>query len=150
MAYTEEQRAVFIETASEIGITRAQRKLGYPESWASGKRWMEAAGIEVPLDEIKAQAKAHHDWYQTEDLLLVGQEQLVRIHLMSQRDDLSPDDAKKLAEAYQKVSNVWLLLQGKANSISETHHKDSMDVELMALYEEESKRTKSLDMEAKS
>lgn len=150
MAYTDEQRAVFIETASEIGITRTMRKLGYPESWASGKRWMDAANVAVPLDEIKAKAKAHHDWYETEELLLVGQELLMRIHLMAQQDNLTPDEVKKFAESYQKVSNTWLLLQGKATNINESRHKDSQDIALMELINEENARNNSLDMEAKS
>ena len=136
-AYSEQERADFIELAAEIGITRAMRKLQYPAGWGTAQRWMQAAGVEAPLDEIKAQAKAHHDWYQTEEMLLVGQEQIARIHEMVQKDDLTPDEVKKVAEAYQKVTNTWLLLQGKANNINENRTKDSTDLELMDLYNSE-------------
>jgi hypothetical protein len=148
--YTDEQRAEFLERASEIGITRAMRQLGYPASWVTGKSWMESAGIEAPLDELKAQAAAHHDWYQTEDLLLVGQEGIKRVVEALQNTNLSPDEQKKLSEAYQKYANTWLLLQGKANAISETRHKDNSDIALMELLNEEAARNANLDKEAKS
>lgn len=147
MAYTDTQRAEFLEVAAEVGITRAMRRLGYPAGWHTAKRWVDAAGIEVPLDEIKAQAKAHHDWYQTEEMLLVAQAGIERVYLELQRTDLDPDQHKKMSEAFQKYANTWLLLQGKANNINETRHKDSMDVGLMALLEQESKRNQELEQE---
>lgn len=148
--YNNEQIADFLERASEIGITRTKRELGYPNSWATGKRWMDSAGIDVPLDEIKAQAAAHHDWYETEEYLLVGQELMVAIQRMAQEQDLTPDEVKKAAEGYQKVVNTWLLLKGKATNINESRHKDSTDVELMQMLSEEQMRNSTLDMEAKS
>lgn len=141
---------MFLELMSEIGISRAMRQLGYPASWATGKSWADAAGIEVPLDEIKAQAKAHHDWYQTEDMLLVAQAGVLRVSEELQRTDLTPDEHKKMSEAFQKYANTWLLLQGKANNINETRHKDSMDVGLMELLSQESQRNDELDKEAMS
>lgn len=148
--YTDEQRADFLELASEIGITRAMRELGFPKHWATGKSWADAAGISLPLDEIKAQAKAHHDWYETEDMLLVAQEGIKRTHEVLVNSDLSPDEHKKMSEAFQKYANTWLLLHGKANSINETRHKDSMDVGLMELLNEEAARNAALDKEVKS
>ena len=138
--YDDVQKADFLELASEVGISRAIRKLGYPNSWATGQRWMEQAGIDIPLDEIKAKAKAHHDWYETEDMLLIAQEGLQRVHLELQVSDLTPDEHKKLSEAYQKYANTWMLLQGKANSITETRSKDSMDLGIMDLLNEEKAR----------
>ena len=146
MTYSDEQRATFLERALEIGITRAKRELGYPTSWNTGKKWADAAGIELPIDEIKAQAKAMHDWYQTEDLLVTVQEGLRRAQeSLENSDGLDPDQQKKLAEAVQKYTNTWLLLQGKANSISEHRSRDTMDVELLDLMAQEEARNHRLE-----
>lgn len=147
-SYSNKQIGEFLEVAGEIGITRAMRQLGYPGSWGTAQRWCQAAGIEVPLDEIKAQAKSHHDWYQTEEMLLVAQEGIMRTHLTLQREDLTPDEHKKMAEAFQKYANTWLLLQGKANSINETRTRDSQDLAIMDLLNEEKARNSLLEEEA--
>lgn len=147
MAYTDEQRGHFLELAAEIGITRAMRQLRYPAAWGTAKRWVDAAGIEVPIDEIKAKAKEHHDWYQTEEMLLVAQEGIMRTHLALQTEDLDPDGHKKMAEAFQKYANTWLLLQGKANNINETRHKDSTDIELIELLNMERAKNQHIESE---
>lgn len=138
--YSDEDIAVFLETAVEIGITRAMRQLKYPASWSTAARWVHNAGIEVPLDSIKAQAAAHWDWYKAEELLVVAKEALLRIVEALQADELSPDDQKKLSEAYQKYVNTILLLEGKATSISETRKTDTMDSGLIELLNEEKAR----------
>jgi hypothetical protein len=133
MEYSNEEIAVFLESAAEIGITRAKRELGYPKSWATAKRWVDMAGIEVPLDEIKAQAAAHYDWYKAEELLIVAKEAMLRITQSLQNDDLSADEQKKLAEAFQKYVNTVLLLEGKATSITESRKTDSTDLAITDL-----------------
>lgn len=140
IAYTDVQRSDFLEVASDIGISRAMRKLGYPAGWGTAKSWMDAAGISVPLDEIKAKAKEHHQWYETEDMLLIAQEGLQRVYLELQQTELNPDEHKKLSEAYQKYANTWLLLQGRANSINENRSKDSMDLGIIDMLNEEKAR----------
>jgi hypothetical protein len=137
MEYSNEEIAVFLESAAEIGITRAKRELGYPKSWATAKRWVDMAGIEVPLDEIKAQAAAHYDWYKAEELLIVAKEAMLRITQSLQNDDLSADEQKKLAEAFQKYVNTVLLLEGKATSITESRKSDSVDMAIAELINEE-------------
>jgi len=148
MNYTDEQIADYLELAAEVGITRAMRTLGYPKSWASGQKWVQRAGIEVPIDTIKAIAKAHHDWYTTEDMLVVAQEGISRVHMELQSTNLTPDEHKKMSEAFQKYANTWLLLQGKANNINEHRSTDSTDVELMNLLNDELSKNAQLDMEA--
>jgi hypothetical protein len=143
--YTNKEIAEYLEVAKEIGITRAKRQLGYPNSWGTAKRWVENAGIEVPLDEIKAQAAAHWDWYRAEDLLVVAKEALLRIIEALQSDALSPDDQKKLAEAYQKYVNTILLLEGKATSITESRKTDNMDTALIDLLNEEKARNARIE-----
>lgn len=145
MKYTDKQRADFLELAVEIGITRARRQLGYPHSWVSGKRWADAAGIQLPLDDIKAQAAAANDWYKTEDLLITIQEGLRRAtEALENTEGMSADDQKKLAEAVQKYTNTWLLLQGKANSISE-RRETLPNIELLSLFEQEEARNNELE-----
>lgn len=143
--YDDEQIAAFLEVAVELGIGRTMRKLGYPVAWGTAQRWMKNAGIEAPIDEIKARAKEHHDWYQTEDILIVAQEGISRVHEALQSDELLPDEAKKLSEAFQKFSNQWLLLQGKANNISETRKTDTMDLGIMDLINEEKARNATIE-----
>jgi len=147
IAYSDEQRGQFLEVASEIGITRAMRKLGYPASWGTGENWMKQAGIELPMDEIKAKAAQMHDWYKTEDMLVVAQEGILRTHLMLQDETMDPDGHKKMAEAFQKYANTWLLLQGKANSINENRVRDSSDLAIMELLNEEAARNSQLEEE---
>jgi|SRR6478735_12791428 len=148
--YTDEQRAEFLEVASEIGIARAQRKLGFPAGWNTGQRWMQAAGIEIPLDEIKAAAKAHDDWYKTEDVLLVTEEGIKRVYEELQRTQFTPDEHKKMSEALQKYANTWRLLQDKATNISETHTKDGMDLALFDVLNAENARNALIEKEVVS
>lgn len=140
IAYTDAQIADFLEVAKEIGITRAKRQLGYPTAWTTAGRWVKNAGIEVPLDEIKAQAAAHYDWYKAEELLIVAKEALLNIMDAQTKGGLTPDEQKKLAEAFQKYVNTILLLEGKATNITETRKTDSMDTGLMDLINEEKAR----------
>lgn len=140
IAYTDQERADFLELAKEIGITRAKRELGYPKHWATGKAWADAAGIEVPLDTIKAQAAAHWDWYKAEELLIVAKEALLRIVESLQSDNLTPDEQKKLAEAYQKYVNTILLLEGKATSITESRKTGDVDLAIADLLAAEAAR----------
>ena len=146
ITYTDEERATFLELATEVGITRAKRQLGFPHSWATGQKWAQAAGIELPLDDIKAQAAAAYDWYKTEDLLITVQQGLrTAQEALENSEGLSPDEQKKLAETVQKYANTWLLLQGKANSISESRKTDIMDIELLNLFTQEEARNESIE-----
>lgn len=138
--YTDAQKADFLELASEIGITRAMRQLGFPLSWGVARGWLQAAGITAPVDEIKAKAAEAREWYKTEDLLLVAQEGIRRVYLELQTADLDPDQHKKMSEAFQKYVNSWRLLQEKATSITETQHKDSFDLELADVLGQEQAR----------
>lgn len=145
IAYTDAEIAEFLELASEIGITRAKKELGYPSGWGTAKRWVDNAGIEVPLDSIKAQAAAHWEWYKAEEMLVVAKEGMLRVIDSLQNDDLTADEQKKLAEAFQKYTNTALLLEGKATSITESRKKDSLDVGLMELLNEERARNASIE-----
>ena len=144
--YSEEEIVAFLEVAKDEGIGKTIRTLGYPTSWSTAYRWVKGRGIEVPLDEIKQKSKAFHDWYETEELLIVGQETLARISEKITTDDsLTPDEIKKLSEAYQKTANTWLLLQGKANNISESRKTDGTHLEIMDMLNEELARNQAIE-----
>ena len=143
--YTDHEIAEFLEVAKEIGITRAKRQLGYPTAWGTAKRWVDNAGIEVPLDEIKAQSAAHNEWYKAEELLIVAKEGVLRVIDALQNDDLTADEQKKLAEAFQKYINTILLLEGKATSITENRKKDSFDLGITDLINEERARNAAIE-----
>lgn len=145
IAYSDQERANFLELAKEIGITRAMRELSYPKHWATGKAWADAAGISIPLDTIKAQAAAHHDWYKAEDLLIVAKEALLRIIESLQTDTLTADEQKKLAEAYQKYVNTILLLEGKATNITESRKTSDMDLAIADLLAAEAARNELIE-----
>lgn len=147
--YSEEEIVAFLEVAKDEGIGKAIRLMGYPTSWSTAYRWVKGRGIEVPLDEIKQKSKAFHDWYETEELLVVGQETLQRIsEKLSTDETLDADSIKKLSESYQKVANTWLLLQGKANSISESRTKDSTDLEIMDMLNAERARNQLIETDS--
>lgn len=131
--YSDEEINDFLETAQDIGIGRAIRQLGYPNSWGTAQRWAQARGIKVEVDDLKAKSKSYHDWYRTEEALLVAQQGMSRVYEQLQEADLDPDGQKKLAEAFQKYANTWLLLHGKANSISEKRETTQQDLEIAEL-----------------
>ena len=134
MTYTDEEINNFLELAQEIGIGRSIRELGYPKSWSTAQRWAKLRGIEVAVDELKAKAKEFHDWYTTEEVLLVAQAGMERIaEELSLNNTLSADDMKKLGDAFTKHYQVWANVQGKATNISESRTADSMDAHLVDL-----------------
>lgn len=135
--YTDEEIADFLEHAQDVGIGRALRDLGYPGSWATGKRWAEARGIDVEINTLKQKAKSYDLWYTDRDALLGAEEGMERVSEQLREKNLEPDEIKKLSEAYQKFANTWLLIQGKANNISESRHKDAVDLEIFDLINQE-------------
>jgi hypothetical protein len=143
MSYSDEQINEFLELAQEIGIGRAIRQLGYPNSWSTAQRWAKTHNVTVAVDELKQRSKAFHDWYETEEVLLIAQEGMNRVYeeLMT-NSKLSADDQKKLGEALTKHYNVWANAQGKATNISESRTGDGMDMGLIDMLNEE--RAKNL------
>lgn len=136
MAYSEEEITKFLEVAQEVGIARAMRECGYPKSYSSALYWADKRGVTVNVDPVMKHVKQFDDLYKTEHMLAVIKEGVVRIHQELTESVLSPDEQKKLAEAMQKYTNSWLVLQGKANDIKETHTRDALDVELARMIAE--------------
>lgn len=141
MAYTEDQIEVFLVLAQEVGIGRALRELGYPNSYSTALRWAEKRGVSVNVDPVMKHVKQFDDLYKTEHMLAVIKEGVTRIYQELTENDLTPDEQKKLSEAFQKYTNSYLVLQGKANDIKETHTRDALDVDLMRMIEEEKSRS---------
>lgn len=142
--YTDEDINNFLELAQEVGITRAKRELGYPNSWSTAQRWAKVRGVEVAADEVMSKAANTREWYKAEEVMTVAQEGFNRVwEELTTNNTLSPDDQKKLAEALQKHYNVWAAAQGKATSITENRSTDSMDENLMELLNMEKARNSS-------
>lgn len=134
MAYSDEDINNFLDLAQEVGITRAKRELGYPNSWSTAQRWAQVRGVTVAVDEVMAKAAGTREWYKTEEVITIAQEGFNRVYdELVNNPNLTPDDQKKLAEALMKHYNVWANAQGKATAISETRTTDSMDEHLAEL-----------------
>lgn len=134
MAYTDEQINDFLELAQEQGITKTIRELGYPNSWSTAQRWAKVRGIEIAVDDLKAQAAAVREWYKDEEVKMVTQEGFNRVYEeLTRNPNLTPDDQKKLSEAANKYYNMWASIQGKAINITETRSTDTMDEHLQEL-----------------
>lgn len=133
--YTEDQIADWLQLAQEVGIGKARRQLGYPNSWITGKKWGEARGINLEVDAVKARAAATREWYVAEDKLLVCQEGLDRIHEALTENDLTPDDIKKLSDAAKRFIETMNLIEGKATSIAKDESNAADDLFAQAMRE---------------
>ena len=129
--YTDEQMADFCEMAVEIGIGRTIRELKYP-SYPTAIGWMKKRGIKPNVDKVMQQAKLWHQFYELEDLLEQVDTALAVIQELVMSCDTA-DDAKKLAEAMQKLVNTRLLLEGKSTSINEKRETTQQDLEIAEL-----------------
>ena len=142
--YSEEQQAAYCALAQDIGIGRAARELGYPKSWASGIKWMQARGIKPNVDQAMQNIKKWHTFYEAEDLM-VAIDNLMAVVEDRMLEVTDADDIKKLAEAIQKLVNTRLLLEGKATNISEKREITQQDLEIAELLREQ----KAMNMEKK-
>ena len=134
MQYSDEQINNFLELAQETGITRAKRELGYPNSWGTAQRWAKVRGIEVAVDDLKAQAAATREFYKEEEVKTVVQEGFNRVYYeLTTNDSLTADDQKKLSDAAKKYFDIWATVQGKATTITEARTTDTMDDHLQEL-----------------
>lgn len=117
--YTDQDKRDYLDIAQELGHARAMRELQYPKSWNTANQWAKDFGVSIPLDELKARARAHRDFYETEELLTVAQAAIDRAMDFLDRDaDLSADDLKKVVDAMGKAIDKHLLISGKVTSRS--------------------------------
>ena len=139
--YTNEEQEAFIEVAKTEGISRAIRELGYPGSWATGNRWFESRGIQAPVvSEVHAMANRVKEAFKEKEMLTIGEQGLERVLEALTRDNLTPDDLKKLSEAYQKMVNTMHLVQGKSTNINENRSHFTEDLELNELLAEQERK----------
>lgn len=137
--YTEKQKDDLVNLAQIDGIGRAIKELGYP-SYPTAIQWCKARGVTPNVDTIMAEVKKFHTFYENTDAILIAEEGMKIAYEKLVEDDLDADEFKKVSEAFQKFSNQWLALQGRATTISETHKKDTVDLEILDLLNAE--RTK--------
>lgn len=136
--YTNEEQEAFIEIAKTEGISRTMRELGYPNSWATANRWFEGRSLKAPVvSEVHAMANAMKEAYDEKAKLAIGQQGLERLMEMLNKENLTPDDMKKLSEAYQKYVNTMNLIDGKSTNINETRTHFTEDIELNNLLAEQ-------------
>lgn len=148
--YTDEEIDLFIETAKEVGLTRAKRDLGYPNSWATGKRWCAVRGITIDVDALKSAAAEAREWYKDEEVIRVAEAGMERIYeQLTETTTLTPDDVKRLSEGYQKFSNQWMALKGKTQTISETRTVGETDMAIKDLIAAEQARNALIEEEVK-
>ena len=134
MAYTDQQINDFLTLAQEVGITRAKRELGYPNSWATAKRWADLRQVNISVDEVMARAKASDEWYKDEEVLVLAQEGFNRIYEeVTTNPNLTPDEQKKLSEAASKWFGIYASIKGKATNITENRTADPFDVQIQEL-----------------
>lgn len=120
--------------AQEVGITRAKRELGYPNSWGTAQRWAQLRGIEIATDDLKAQAANAREWYKEEEVKMLVQEGFNRVYEeLTSNPNLTADDQKKLSDAANKYYQMWVNIQGKASTITETRTTDALDEHLQQL-----------------
>lgn len=131
-SYTEDMKTRLVELAQEVGIGRAMRELGYP-SYPAALDWCKQRGVKPNVDTLMQNVKKYHTFYEDTDARIICEQALSRVQDKLVGEDLDADELKKVTEALQKATNTWLLLQGKANSITETQSKDTSDLELIDL-----------------
>lgn len=147
--YTEEQKTEAVDLAQVVGIGRAIRDLGYP-TWPSLMSWCKARGVQPAVDTVMQEARKLHTFMENNDALVVAEAVFARVHEKAMESSLDADELKKVSEALQKTANTWLLLQGKATAISESHSKDAVDLGLVDLLNAHRVNESSRDLDTRS
>lgn len=112
-SYSDDQKKEFIDLAADIGINRARRELGYPSNWIVGKKWLDDAGVVIPLDELKQRGSQYNQFYSDSELLLALQDSIERAMELMADPKLSPVELEKLTTAIKKASDSIREIQGK-------------------------------------
>lgn len=131
MSYTEDQRNEFVELAAIKGIEPARKELGFPGSWTTGKKWCDAAGVEIPLDALATRARAHYTFYTDVEKYLAAQALLNALYEKIESDsNMNAQELNQLANAVQRAIQTLQLLDGEATNRSEHITSDNMDLEI--------------------
>lgn len=127
-SYTDKQKNEFVELASNIGINRARRELGYPSAWFVGHNWCEKAGVVIALDELKQRAAKHQKFYSDSELLLALQDSIERAMELMADPKLSPVELEKLTTSIKKASDTIRDIQGKSSKSDGSTDKSIEDL----------------------
>ena len=130
--YTDKQKNDFCILAQEVGIGKAIRELKYP-SYPTAITWMKARGISPNIDSLMQTVKQYHLFWENAEARVVAESGMARIHELLANDEIGPEEMKKLADAYSKYVNAWLVLQGKSNDIRESRETTQSDLAIMDL-----------------
>lgn len=131
--YSEQDIDNFIETAEELGITRAIRELGYP-SWPTAQKWCKKRNVTPPKSITQALATLNNQTYSLEDKLSVANDLIDRYKEMLTTKDLDAMELKRITEGYKLAMETYNLILGKATQI--TQKADAMDNDYVDLLEQ--------------
>ena len=141
--YTREQQQEFIDLAQERGFRPAMRELGYPGSHHTAAKWFKEWQLPLPdVSYLQRKAQALKEFYGDREELAVCQAMLEVIMEKIEITSLDPDGINKLANSLQRVIQTANLIRGKATSVSESHVKDGMDLEIGKLMKEMESKNK--------
>lgn len=132
--YEYEERKAFAELAGDVGLAKAKRELGYPESWSTGKKWCEEFGIEIELDALKSKAAQYNSFYEETELRIAQQDALMRGLDLLDDPKLTPAEYDKIVNGLNKATNSIQMLRGKATS--HRAPEDSINEDALKMYDE--------------
>lgn len=132
--YNYEERKAFAELAGDVGLAKAKRELGYPESWSTGKKWCEEFGIEIELDELKSKAAQYNSFYEETELRIAQQDIISRGRELLDDPKLTPAEYDKIVNGLNKATNSIQMLRGKATS--HRAPEDTTTEDALKLYDE--------------
>lgn len=139
----------FCVLAQEVGIGKAIRELGYP-TYPTAITWMKARNITPNIDTLMQTVKQYHLFWENAEARVVAESGMARIHELLANDEIGPEEMKKLADAYSKYVNAWLVLQGKSNDIRESRETTQSDLAIMDLLNAQRAKNAETEIEIKS
>ncbi|MFI9490496.1 hypothetical protein ACIG8K_02810 [Streptomyces halstedii] len=132
--YTNEEKRAYLDIASEVGHPKAMRTLGYPSSWNTANGWARDFGVSIALDELKARAAAHRDWYGDDEHMEALQVAIDRaMDFLDKNPDLTADEYKKVMDGLTKAIDKQRVIQGKTTSRTTTEASTPTDTALQNL-----------------
>lgn len=159
--YTEDQKQVFVDRASQIGMAPAMQELGYPESKATASRWTNQMGVRITVTALQRHASQVKAWYghaekmtllqllldKALDLLVYGEPDYEKetvtqdpltgaVHVDYERMPCTAATIQRLSSTVQRTIQTMELLEGRATERSEQIGPDTTDVELASMIRE--------------
>lgn len=132
--YSEEEQALAVELAQDIGLAATRRELGYPSNWSTLKRWCDEAGVSIELDALKSKAAQFNSFYDETELRIAQQDALSRGLELLESKTLTPAEYDKIVSGMKKITDAIQMLRGKATS--RVAKEDTTDDEAQKIYEQ--------------